>query len=331
LPLAIVPEHVVESIVDDEWVVVDANETEARVWIAPSEAFLAEARGKRNAQIAEAKEIGLASLDKLDHLGVAVRVNIGALSEGIPQGADGVGLVRTELLFAGRRHPPDEADLVHAFASIAKAAAPAPTVIRLYDAGGDKPLDWLPAPADDPGARGIALLLRHPEMLKAQLRAAGLLEREHDIRVLIPLTRGAEDVHAVRDLAPPHLRNKVGAMIETLDAVDQSDAIARASDFVCIGTNDLSSFLGAGEPLVGSRVLTLVSRVLCAAKAHSRAVTVCGEMAGDSLGARVLVGVGVDALSVSPSKVPSVKATLRRATRESCREDAERLLGRTIS
>jgi phosphoenolpyruvate-protein kinase (PTS system EI component) len=327
LPLAIVPQHVTQAVVDDEWIVVDATEQDARVWVAPSEALLHEARQKRAAQRDDENARSEAALGKLEHLGVAVRVNIGALAEVVPKGAEGVGLVRTELLFAGRRQAPDDRDLVHAFSSIAKAAGGSPVVIRLYDAGGDKPLAWLPPPDDDPDARGIALLLRHPEMCKAQLRAVGRLVPEHDVRVLIPLTRDAGDVHAVRRLAPdPAPPILVGAMIETPDAVEKADAIAAASDFVCIGTNDLTASLGPGEPLVGRRVLALVERILKAAKEHARTVTVCGEMAADPRGARVLVGLGVHALSVSPNKLVSIKDALRRVTLETCRNEARELL-----
>jgi phosphotransferase system HPr (HPr) family protein len=324
LPLAIVPEHVTQGIVTDEWIVVDATEDAARVWVAPSDGFLAQSRSRRDSGRESARAQSEAALAKLVHLGVAVRVNIGALSEVIPLGAEGVGLVRTELLFAGRRQAPDEADLFFALSSIAKAAGAGPVVVRLYDAGGDKPLAWLPPPAEDPDARGIALLLHHPEMLKAQLRATGRPPCEHDVRVLIPLTRHAGDVRAVRELAPQGLQ--VGAMIETPEAVEEAEAIAHASDFICIGTNDLSASLGAHEPLVSSRVLALVARIRSAAETHGRQVTVCGEMAGDPRGARVLVGVGVHALSVSPSKLAHVKSALRTATREACQEEAAALL-----
>jgi phosphoenolpyruvate-protein kinase (PTS system EI component) len=116
-------------------------------------------------------------------------------------------------------------------------------------------------------------------------------------------------------------------MIETPEAVERADGIARASDFVCIGTNDLTSSLGPGEPLVGPRVLALVGRVVIAANGHARTVTVCGEMAGDPQGARVLVGVGVHALSVAPTRLASVKAALRATTREACEREAKSLLG----
>jgi phosphotransferase system HPr (HPr) family protein len=324
LPLAIVPEHVTQGIVDDEWIAVDATGDEARVWVAPSEELLADVRKRRDALEEEKRAKSEAAKDRLVHLGVAVRVNIGALSETIPAGAEGVGLVRTELLFAARREAPDEADLIHALATIARAAGDAPVVVRLYDAGGDKPLDWLAPPVDDPEARGIALLLRHAGILKTLLTATSRASRGKDLRLLIPLTRDEGDVLAVRALTPEGLR--VGAMIETADAVDKADTIARASDFVCVGTNDLSASLGGDEPLVGPRVLAHVERIVLASKAHARSVTVCGEMAGDARGARVLVGVGVDALSVSPSKLASVKEALRSVTREACEREAKALL-----
>jgi phosphotransferase system HPr (HPr) family protein len=328
LPLAIVPEHVTQSISPDEWIAIDTTGEEARVWVAPSEALLASTRKRRDALEVVARAQAEVSLGKLHHLGVAVRVNIGALSEAIPPGAEGVGLVRTELLFAGRREAPDEADLVHAISRIARAAGHAPVVVRLYDAGGDKPLDWLAPPPDDPDARGIALLLRHCEILKSQLAATGRAAGQRDVRILIPLTRSADDVRAVRELAPEGLT--VGAMIETPDAVDAADAIAHASDFVCVGTNDLGASFGPDEPELSSRVLSLVARIVEAARSHARAVTVCGELAGDPRGARVLVGVGVDAISVAPTKLASVKAALASVSLETCRAEAAALLASRV-
>jgi len=320
IPLAFVPEHVTLGVNDGEWIVVDATEGEARVWVEPSPALMADARERRRADAEARRAREEAATRSLAHLGVAVRVNIGAATEAIPTGAEGVGLVRTELLFPGWASAPGEADLALALSIIARGARGAPVVARLYDAGGDKPLAWLPAPTDDLDARGIALLFHHPAVLAAQLAAMARVRAKHDLRVLIPLTRGDDDVHAVRALAARGL--PVGAMIETPEAVARADAIARDADFVCIGTNDLTASLGPDEPALSARVLALIARVVDATHAHGKAVTVCGEVAGDPLGARVLVGLGVDALSVSPTKLAAVKGALHATTREACEREA---------
>ncbi len=321
LPLAMVPEHVTDGVVGGEWIVVDATEGEARVWVDPSEAFLDAAREKRERFLEARRAAEAAATLPLDHLGVAVRVTIGSLSEVVPEGADGVGLVRTELLFgASRGAPPSESELALALSALASQVGDKPLVVRLYDAGGDKPLVWLRAPASAPGARGIALLLAHEDVLAAQLGAITRVAGAHDLRVLIPLVRSPADIAAVRARAPGGV--PIGAMIETPEAAAQAGVIAAAADFVSIGTNDLAASLG--EDALGPRVLREIARIVEAARARGRDVTVCGELAGDPRGARILVGLGVQGLSVSPTKLGLVKAALRAVTREDCEAEARR-------
>ncbi len=328
IPLAFVPEHVTLAVSDGEWILIEATEEGARVWVEPSVALLDDARERRRA-LAEERRAGEAALaGSLAHLGAVLRVNIGSAAEEIPAGAEGVGLVRSELLHPAWPHAPGENDLALAFSAIAKRARGAPVVVRLYDAGGDKPLPWLPPPADDPDARGIALLFRHRAVLEGQLAAIARVRRDHDVRALIPLTRTEADVEAVRALAAERL--PVGAMIETPEAALGADALARAADFVCIGTNDLAASLGADEPPLGARLLAHVARIVLAARTHGKVVTVCGELAGDPRGARVLVGLGVQGLSVSPPKVAVVKAALLATTREACEREASALLGANV-
>jgi phosphoenolpyruvate-protein kinase (PTS system EI component) len=195
-------------------------------------------------------------------------------------------------------------------------------VVRLFDAGGDKPLRWLAAPDAAPGLRGIELLFMHPAVLEAQLRAMVRASEGADVRVLVPLVSSTADVERVRALTAARI--SVGAMIETPTAVDRCDAISRAADFVCIGTNDLSAQV-TGQTVPAStlsldpRLLRMIARVASVAHAHGRRVTVCGEMAGEPHGARVLVGLGVDAISVAPTRFARVKLALRDMTREECR------------
>ena len=139
-------------------------------------------------------------------------------------------------------------------------------------------------------------------------------------RFLGAIERG--DVDAVRALAPSGLA--IGAMVETPEAAGDIDALAAAADFVCIGTNDLScETLGiaraAGPDALDPRVLAHVRRTVEGAHARGRKVTVCGEIAGDPRGARVLVGLGVDALSVAPARFAPLKLALAGVTLEHCR------------
>jgi phosphoenolpyruvate-protein kinase (PTS system EI component) len=300
------------------------------VWVAPSDALAETLRAKRAALVTAALEEEERALVSLAHLGVAVRANVGAVAESIPRAAEGIGLLRTELVFAGSSRAPSEAEQVSAILALSQKATGGGVVVRLFDAGGDKPLSWLSPPAHDPDARGIALLFSHPEILDAQLRALGRARLSAEVYVLLPLVRSEQDVHDVRARAHPSLA--IGAMVETPAAADRIDGIAAAADFVCIGTNDLAAFvLGVdrSQATIGidAGVLGIVSRIVQGAHARGKKVTVCGEMAADDRGAKILVGLGVDALSMAPARVPPVRLLLARATRSECEELARAFEG----
>ena len=188
-----------------------------------------------------------------------MRVNVASAHDDIPASADGVGLVRTELAFAGSTVMPSESEQLAALMRIAAKARGAPIVVRLFDAGGDKPLAWLGG--DTGSSRGIARLLAHPHVLATQLRAIARAREHADVRVLLPFVRSADEVTAVRSLAASTLL--LGAMIESPDGVEAIASIASVADFVSIGTNDLTAeTLGLTRefdlPMVDPRVLALV-------------------------------------------------------------------------
>jgi phosphotransferase system HPr (HPr) family protein len=338
IPLALVASHVAMAIVDGETVVVDTvGEGGARVWVAPSAALLDEARGRRSRQLgANAAETARAIGRVAANLGVALMVNVGSVHDRVPEGVAGIGLLRTELLFAGRATAPSESDQVASLLAVARAGRGGTLTARLWDAGGDKPLAWLPP--GDGDARGAALLFQHPKVLSTQLGAvARAAERTH-VRVLIPMTRTVADVEEVRTLLASKSsklerveRIAVGAMIETPESVRMASAIAQASDFVCIGTNDLAALLLGSERSDASqaldrRVLALIDQVVRAAHAVGKRVTICGEVAADPRGAKVLVGLGVDALSVAPPRVAETASALEAVTIEECRAIARESL-----
>jgi phosphocarrier protein FPr len=213
--------------------------------------------------------------------------------------------------------------------AIAAPLGRAPFVVRLFDAGGDKPLSWLPAPSQASSARGFELLLMHPGLLDTQLRAIVRAADHVNARVLLPLVTCAADVEHVR--ARSHGKLAVGAMIETPGAVERIDAIAAISDFICIGTNDLFAMVTGRDRAdctlsLDRRALGMVERIVTAAHAHGRKVSVCGELAGDPHSARILVGLGVDAISVAAVRFAKVKFSLRDVTMEDCREVAREAL-----
>jgi phosphotransferase system HPr (HPr) family protein len=327
IPLAMVPAHVALAIAEGDSVVVDTTLASARVWVSPSEALVTDARARReNHAKANRGDVARAIDRVLQTLGVSLLVNVGSLHDRVPEGAAGVGLLRTELLFAGRTSAPSENDQCAALLAVARAAKGNVVTARLWDAGGDKPLAWLAS--SDPDARGAALLFAHPAILYTQLAAIARAASLSNVRALIPMVRGASDVHAVRERMP---KVKIGAMIETPRAAEDADAIADAADFVCIGTNDLASLvLGVARSDAGQaldrRVLAIVASVVERVHARGKRVTICGEVAADERGARILVGLGVDALSVASPRIGAAASVLDGATRDDCRAAARAAL-----
>jgi phosphotransferase system enzyme I (PtsP) len=210
--------------------------------------------------------------------------------------------------------------------------------IRTLDVGGDKILPYFAVEEDNPflGCRGIRFSLEHPEIFLIQLRA--LLRANADfqnLQLLLPMiTRVGEVDEALELLARAHeelveegqavARPKVGAMIEVPSAVFLTRALAARVDFLSIGTNDLAQYMLAVDrtnaqvatpyDTLHPAVLDAIQKVIVDAHASGRTVTVCGEMAGEPGGALVLLGMGVDALSMSPSSIPRVKLAIRRVS-----------------
>jgi phosphoenolpyruvate-protein kinase (PTS system EI component) len=325
VPVVYVTPDLLSSIHGGARLVVDATEAGARIWVGPSEALLEDAR--RRLQVDEGNREG-AARESLDHLGLALRVNVGSAHDEIPAAADGVGLVRTEITFLGSVGIPKEDDQLAALLRIAAKARGAPVVVRLWDAGADKPLPWLGGKTGS--TRGIARLLAYPKVLATQLAALARARARADIRVLLPFVQTADEVNAVRSRASPDL--PIGAMVESPEAVDAIEAIASAADFVCVGTNDLTATaLGvertADVPIAEPRLLSLLHRAIVGARAVGREATICGELAGGERGARLSVGLGANAISVSPARVAIVRSALARATLEACRAEALAALG----
>ena len=325
IPIAHVTPDELGSIPAGARLVVEASESRASVYVDPHEAVLEAARRRL---LAEEHEQKAAAREPLDPLGIALRVNVGSAHDEIPEAAEGVGLVRTEMMFAGSLQAPSEEEQLAAILRVASKARGAPVVVRLFDAGGDKPIAWLGGEQGE--SRGIARLLGHPEVLATQLRAVARARERADVRVLLPVVETAEQVRAVRRLASPGL--PLGAMVETARSVEAIDEIASASDFVSLGTNDLTaSALGLERtgalPVFHPRVLALVGRAIAGAHAAGRQATICGELAGDERGARIAVGLEADAISVAPARVALVRRALARTTKDACRAEALAELG----
>jgi multiphosphoryl transfer protein len=256
---------------------------------------------------------------------VRVLVNAAGAAEvrvGLEAGADGMGLLRTELAFLESVHWPTEAEHREALEPVLGALGPGATAtVRLLDLGGDKLAPFI----GEDHRRGIELLLARPEVLDAQLRAILTCGREVDLRVLIPMVRGVEDVRAVGaaltravEAVPCCPTPALGAMIETREAALAAQQIAREVDFLSVGTNDLSaSVLGTDRAAATAvaahdpELLRLLAQVARAGARMGIPVEVCGEMASEPLMAPLLLGMGVTELSVGAARVGQVRAWIR--------------------
>lgn len=254
----------------------------------------------------------------------------------VRSGAEGCGLLRTELLFQQRRRAPTVDEQAREYQAIADALAPRPLVIRLLDVGGDKPIPCLPLPREDNpllGLRGLRVGFRHPEILRGQLAAILCTEIPGGRRVLLPMVNEPGDIRRVRELlaeagaaADRAGRVLLGAMIETPASVALADSLAREADFLSIGSNDLAQYtlaldrthpeLGAAFDHLHPALLRQIAAVVAAA--GERSVSVCGALASDRAAVPVLIGLGVRTLSAVPNAIPELKALIRTLTVAEC-------------
>jgi phosphotransferase system enzyme I (PtsP) len=269
---------------------------------------------------------------------VHLYVNVGLLADMAPAnnvGAEGIGLYRTEIPFQVRDNFPGEEEQTRIYREALAAYAPRPAVLRTLDVGGDKPLGYFPINEDNPflGWRGVRLTLDHPEIFLTQVRAMLRANKGlGNLRILLPMISGVGELEQALELidqAHVELREdglngeavQVGVMVEVPSAVYQIDALARRVDFLSVGTNDLTQYLLAVDrnnarvaPLYDSlhpAVLRAIHDIVTGGRRAGRPVSVCGELAGDPLGALILLGFGIDSLSMSAGSLPRIKRVIR--------------------
>lgn len=276
---------------------------------------------------------------------VEVVANIGAVDEArrvVAAGGEGVGLLRTELLFMERHTAPDEDEQATIYETIATSLGRERIlVIRTLDVGGDKPLPYLPIAAEaNPflGERGVRLTLNRPDVMRTQIRAILRASKSGKVAMMFPMVSTFAEWRAARDMVE-HERValgvpaiQVGIMIETPAAALIADRLARDADFLSIGSNDLTQYTLAMDrtnprlaPQVDAlhpAVLRLIERTVAGARAHKRWVGVCGGLASDLAAVPVLLGLGVDELSADLAMLPAVKARVRTLSLEECRKTA---------
>jgi phosphoenolpyruvate-protein kinase (PTS system EI component) len=314
--------------------VVAVDGTEGVAILDPSPAlvdeFAAEAAGRLQAR-AEARAARDLPAVTRDGRAVRVLVNVSGAAEaeaGLEAGAEGVGLLRTELAFLDARAWPGEEEHLRALAPVLARLYGRTATVRVLDFGGDKTPPFLAGTR----ARALRLLLDAPDALDAQLRAILRAGRHTELRILLPMVRGPVDLLAGRDAVlratdavagaePP----PVGAMVETPRAAGVAHQLAVRADFLSVGTNDLTAatlgedrFAEGRAPAHHPRVLGHIARVVAAARAAGIPVEVCGEAASDPRCAPLLVGLGVDELSVGAARVGAVRGWVRSLDASEC-------------
>ncbi|HEY5790871.1 MAG TPA: phosphoenolpyruvate--protein phosphotransferase, partial [Gammaproteobacteria bacterium] len=334
--------------IDGEEVVVDGYQ--GRVYLRPSAAVKKEflrLAGEESELSQGLSELRQLPAETIDGYRIPLLANTGLASDILPslqQGAEGIGLYRTEVPFLVRERFPSEDEQTELYRRVLRSFAPRPVVLRTLDVGGDKPLAYFPIEEENPflGWRGVRITLDHPEIFMTQLRA--MLRASvgvNNLQVLFPMIGSVhelEDAQALLERAiaellesgEPVQRPQVGVMIEVPSAVFQVDALARRADFLSIGSNDLAQYLLAvdrNNPHVAELYDTLHPSVLRALQlvidgghAHGRPVGICGEMAGQPAAAVLLLGMGIDSLSMNAASLSRVKWVIRSFSQAEARE-----------
>jgi phosphotransferase system enzyme I (PtsI) len=253
------------------------------------------------------------------------------------RGYDGIGLFRIEQLYMSSKILPNEKYLIKKLSKILEPIEKKVVTIRLLDIGADKNLPYIEI-EDEPspvlGLRGVRLLLKYKNLLMSQLKAAIILSKDYNIRILVPIITFHDEMEEIKEIAKDCMKEikngygitikklKIGAMIETPAAVENIEKISEVSDFISIGTNDLIQYsvaAGRDNPSVseyyeqGARLaMKYIKRIIKAADRHGIECSVCGEMASDLKWVKPLIKTGVKALSVSPYLIPLVKDDIRK-------------------
>ena len=337
------------SIEDGALAILDGDE--GRLQVAPNPAEIAAAQTRlfeRRQRRARAQATAREPCRMADGTRIEVFANLGAVAEAaaaVEGGAEGCGLLRTEFLFMDRAAPPDEAEQHGAYQAIAQALEGRPLVVRTLDIGADKPVSYLPLPAQaNPalGLRGVRVSFAWPDLFRAQLRAILRVEPAGQAQIMLPMVASLAELRAARAMAVELATElgvalpQIGVMVETPAAAVTADLLAAEADFLSIGTNDLAQYalamdrtspeLAAQVDALHPAVLRLVREAAAGGARHGRTVAVCGSLASEIAAAPILIGLGVTELSAAPAAIPDLKAAIRDLTMDRCRDIAGRAL-----
>ena len=339
------------EIADGTSMILDGTKGKLRINVAPQEVErtrkrIARQKAKREADLNTAFEPAITQ----DGYRVEVVANIASLKdaeEAIALGTEGVGLLRTELVFMERANAPSEDEQTAIYRSIAEVMGPdKPIIIRTLDVGGDKPLPYLPMVNEENpflGERGIRFGFDQPELQRTQLRAVLRAASAGKLRVMFPMIARIEELHMAKAMLEEERQKldlppvEVGIMIEVPSAAVMAEQLAKEVDFFSVGTNDLTQYtlaMDRGHPKLAPfvdglhpAVLRLIDRAVQGAGRYGKWVGVCGGIGSDPQAVPILVGLGVKELSASIATIPTIKAQVRSLTLAHCQKLAAQALG----
>ena len=330
-----------ERLTDGETVIVNAAKN--TVVAEPTDADIAAAEAAR-AHAAKAKELRGKPGSLKDGTHIPLLANVSDSTDAdtaLEYGAEGVGLFRSEFLFIGNAEPPSVEEQTDAYAELLSRFPGKKVMIRMLDAGADKPMAFL-TPEDEPnpalGLRGLRTLRVHKDVIEGQLKALATADAQTDadLWVMAPMVADEHEAAYFVKLGKSFGLKKVGVMAEVPSIAMVADKVAKVADFVSIGTNDLTQYTLAADRTLGSvanyqtawhpAVLRAITMIADAGNENGMPVGVCGEAAADPDLAVVLAGLGVNSLSMTPVALDDVRAELANWTLEEARQKASEAL-----
>ncbi|WP_130830961.1 phosphoenolpyruvate-protein phosphotransferase PtsI [[Erwinia] mediterraneensis] len=355
LPAIVGTGNVTNAIKNGDFLILDAVNN--KVYINPTPEVAEELKAVQTQYLSEKHELAkLKDLPAitLDGHQVEVCANIGTVRDiagAERNGAEGVGLYRTEFLFMDRNALPTEEEQFQAYKAVAEAMGSQAVIVRTMDIGGDKDLPYMNLPKEENpflGWRAIRIAMDRKEILHAQLRAILRASAFGKLRIMFPMIISVEEVRSLKqelELLKAQLRDEgkafdetieVGIMVETPASAVIARHLAKEVDFFSIGTNDLTQYTLAvdrGNDLISHlynpmtpSVLTLIKQVIDASHAEGKWTGMCGELAGDERATLLLLGMGLDEFSMSAISIPSIKKIIRNTNFEDAKALAEQAL-----